>query len=56
MVTHHIVSAHLFKSKKNDVMKDLDLIIFTIVISTSFIFFGISTFKEFKKIEEKDED
>jgi hypothetical protein len=48
--------AHLPEPKKEDVMKDLDLIIFTIVISTSFIFFGISTFKEFEKASKKDKD
>jgi hypothetical protein len=35
-------------------MNDLDLIIFTIVISACFISFGIATLKEFKKASEEE--
>jgi len=48
--------AHILKLKKEDVMKDLDLIIFTIVISICFISFSIATLKEFKKASEKQKD
>jgi hypothetical protein len=50
------VPANLSEPKKEDVMENLDLIIFTIIISTSFVFFGVSTFKEFKKASESNKD
>lgn len=35
-------------------MKNLDLILFTIVVAISFIAFGVTTFNEFSKAAKKD--